>query len=233
MSLEQVIQYKDIFLAADHGWSPNTKTIYQRSFNKYIRDGFPNTTYRAMVIRCLNRLSKWCFEEGLTKIHKPLSGGNKYTKRTRVFSDDELGVILNELKPLHFQEMVRFIYYTGARQCEVRRFDFKDYGHYIKANSKGEERLIRVNSQAQKVLARSKKNKWNYSACTASRAFRDNMKRLGIQGTLHDLRRSFGLRMIKKIGIYQTSKLLGHKSVTTTENHYAPLLSVDIDDFEL
>ena len=59
------------------------------------------------------------------------------------------------------------------------------------------------------------------------------MERLGMQGTLHDLRRSFGLRMIKKIGIYQTSKLLGHKSVTTTESHYAPLLSVDIDDFEL
>ena len=59
------------------------------------------------------------------------------------------------------------------------------------------------------------------------------MKRLGIKGTLHDLRRTFGLRMIKKIGIYETSKLLGHKSVATTEKHYAPLLAIDIDDWVL
>ncbi len=231
MSLEQVIQFKDVFLSADHGWSPNTKTIYQRSFNKYIKDGFPTTTYRAMIIRCLNRLSKWCFDEGLIKIHKPISGGNKYTRKTRVFTDDELKKILNNLTPLHFQEMVRFIYYTGARQCEVRDYDFENFGHYIKVNSKGGNRLVRVNLQAQEVLRRGER--WKYTACTASRAFRDNMNRLGIKGTLHDLRRTFGLRMIKKIGIYQTSKLLGHKSVTTTENHYAPLLSVDIEDFEL
>ena len=59
------------------------------------------------------------------------------------------------------------------------------------------------------------------------------MQRLGISGTLHDLRRTFGLRMIKKIGIYETSKLLGHKSVATTEKHYAPLLAIDIEDFVL
>ena len=90
MSLEQVIQHKDIFLSADHGWAPNTKTIYERSFNKYIKDGFPKTTYRAMVVRCLNRLSKWCFDEGLTDFHNPMSGGNKYARKTRIFTEEEL-----------------------------------------------------------------------------------------------------------------------------------------------
>jgi len=233
MSFEHVIPFKEQFLAADHGWSPNTKGIYEKSLNRYALDGFPDTNYRAMIIRCLNRLSKWCLTEGLTDNHIPMSGGNKFTHRTRVFNDEELKIILNELRPLHFQEMVRFIYYTGARQCEVRRFDFEDFGHYIKARSKGEDRLIRTTVQAQRVLLRAKKNKWNYSACTASRAFRDNMKKLNMSGTLHDLRRTFGLRMIKKIGIYETSKLLGHKSVATTEKHYAPLLAIDVDDFVL
>ena len=231
MSFEHVIPFKEQFLAADHGWSPNTKGIYEKSLNRYALDGFPDTNYRAMIIRCLNRLSKWCFEEGLTDNHKPMVGGNKFTRKTRVFTDDELKKILNELTPLHFQEMVRFIYYTGARQCEVRNYDFENYGHYIKARSKGTDRLIRTNRQAQKVIERGKK--WKYTACTASRAFRDNMKRLKMSGTLHDLRRTFGLKMIKKIGIYETSKLLGHASVQTTENHYAPLLAIDIDDFEL
>ena len=231
MSFEHVIPFKEQFLAADHGWSPNTKGIYQKSLNRYALDGFPDTNYRAMIIRCLNRLSKWCFEEGLTNNHTPMSGGNKFTHKTRVFNNEELKKILTLMSPLHFQEMVRFIYYTGARQCEVRNYDFQNFGHYIKAKSKGKDRLIRTNLQAQEVLKRGEK--WKYSACTASRSFRDNMKRLGIKGTLHDLRRTFGLRMIKKIGIYETSKLLGHASVATTEKHYAPLLAIDIDDWVL
>jgi len=35
------------------------------------------------------------------------------------------------------------------------------------------------------------------------------------------------------MSIYKVSKLLGHKSVRTTEQHYAPLLSVDVEDFIL
>lgn len=231
MSFEHAIPFKDQFLTYDHGWASGTKHIYNQSLNYYVNNGFPQTNYRAMVIRCLNRLSKWCLEQGLTDSHSPMSGGNKFTCKTRIFSDDELKKILNELTPLHFQEMVRFIYYTGARQCEIRNYDFENFGTYIKSKSKGEDRLIRTNLQAQEVLARGEK--WKYSACTASRAFRDNMKRLGIKGTLHDLRRTFGLKMIRKIGIYEASKLLGHKSVATTEKHYAPLLAVDIEDFVL
>ena len=231
MSFEHAIPFKDQFLTYDHGWASGTKHIYNQSLNYYINNGFPKTNYRAMVIRCLNRLSKWCLEQGLTSNHTPMSGGNKFTCKTRVFTDDELKKILNELTPLHFQEMVRFIYYTGARQGEVRSYDFKNKGHYIEVNSKGGPRLVRTNLQAQAVLERGVK--WKYTACTAARAFRDNMTRLGIKGTLHDLRRTFGLRMIKKIGIYETSKLLGHASVATTEKHYAPLLAIDIDDFVL
>ena len=33
--------------------------------------------------------------------------------------------------------------------------------------------------------------------------------------------------------IYEVSTLLGHSSVTTTERHYAPLLTTEIDDFVL
>ena len=52
--------------------------------------------------------------------------------------------------------------------------------------------------------------------------------------TTNDLRRTFGLNLIKQgMSIYKVSKLLGHKSVRTTEQHYAPLLTVEIEDFVL
>ena len=58
---------------------------------------------------------------------------------------------------------------------------------------------------------------------------------MGIRNArFHDLRRTFGYNLISKgIPIYQVSKLLGHKSVTTTEKHYAPLMVKDIPEFEL
>ena len=50
----------------------------------------------------------------------------------------------------------------------------------------------------------------------------------------HDLRRTFGLNLIKQgMSIYKVSKLLGHKSVSTTDKHYAPLLTVEIENFTL
>ena len=42
------------------------------------------------------------------------------------------------------------------------------------------------------------------------------------------------LKLIKQgMSIYNVSKLLGHASVRTTEQHYAPLLTAEIEDFEL
>ena len=230
MSSEQVILFREQFLSFDHNWSNNTKKIYKQCLDTYIKKGMPDTNYRAMITRCLNKLGNWSLKQGLIDSYSPLEGGNKFTKKSRVFSSKELKKILTEMRPLSFQEMVRFIYYTGARQCEVRDFSFIQHGKYIDTVSKGGKRLIRTNIQAQEVLERSE---WRYSKDQACRVFRQNMNRLGIKGTLHDLRRTFGLNMIKKIGIYETSKLLGHASVQTTENHYAPLLAIDIDDFIL
>ena len=48
-----------------------------------------------------------------------------------------------------------------------------------------------------------------------SQRFKKNCRRLGVQNTrFHDLRRTFGFRLIKSgMPIFQVSKLLGHTSV--------------------
>ncbi len=40
---------------------------------------------------------------------------------------------------------------------------------------------------------------------------------------IHDLRRTFGLRVARKHGLHVASKLLRHSSTAVTESHYAPL----------
>ena len=76
---------------------------------------------------------------------------------------------------------------------------------------------------------------WNYTKKYVSHKFKSEVRRLGIKNArFHDLRRTFGLNLIKQgMSIYKVSKLLGHKSVRTTEQHYAPLLTVEIEDFIL
>jgi integrase len=45
---------------------------------------------------------------------------------------------------------------------------------------------------------------------------------------IHDLRRSFGLRVTKQAGVHVASKLLRHSGVTVTERVYAPLALADL-----
>ena len=68
-----------------------------------------------------------------------------------------------------------------------------------------------------------------------SHNFKKEVLRLGIKNAcFHELRRTFGLNLIMQgMSIYKISKLLGHKSVRTTEQHYAPLLTVEIEEFIL
>jgi len=118
LPLSDLINY---FLAHNHGWAANTRRIYKDSLNHYLQHGFPdNKSYRAMITRCLNRCYKWGHMEGLIDKPKYFKGGNDFEARTRVFNDDEISLILSDIKPYQFQLFVRFAYYTGTRQGEIR-----------------------------------------------------------------------------------------------------------------
>ena len=139
------------FLAHDHGWATNTHRIYTDSLNHYLRRGFPsNKSYRAMVTRCLNRCYKWGHEEGLIDKPKHFKGGNDFEARTRVFNDDEISLILSDIKPYQFQLFVRFAYYTGTRQGEIRCLNDDNIKSTFVIGKSG-KRQIKITKQAQLV----------------------------------------------------------------------------------
>ena len=76
---------------------------------------------------------------------------------------------------------------------------------------------------------------WQYKTDFISKTFKKNCRRLDITNArFHDIRRTFGLNLIKNgMPIFQVSKLMGHTTVKTTEQHYAPLLIDDIEDFTI
>ena len=224
------------FMKCEHNWRPRTNEIYETCFKFYLKNGLPQTqSYRAMVIRCLNRLQNWAFQEGFIDRPRLIPGGNNYVHRMRVFNPKELDQILNQTTPVMYRNFVRFAYYTGARQGEIRSLSYSNiFDGYLEVFGKSGKRVIKLNKQAQLILNRQSEL-WNYSRSYVNHRFKKNVRRLGIKDArFHDLRRTFGYNLISKgIAIYQVSKLLGHKSVTTTEKHYAPLMVKDIPDFKL
>ena len=222
---------------AEHNWSKRTKELNEYVFRSY-QSGKPlppNPTTRVIFVRTINTCWNWGMKQGLiTKAYK-LEGDTQGESRNRVLSDSELKTLLDEIRDNRFNLFVRFAYYTGARSGEIRSISRDNVldGSLVVRGKTG-RRYVKLNTQALAILDRQE-SLWNYSRDFVSHKFKKEVRRLGIRNArFHDSRRTFGLNLIKQgMSIYKVSKLLGHKSVRTTEQHYAPLLTVDIEDFEL
>ena len=226
-----------LYLKADHNWSKRTKELNEYVFKSYL-SGKPllnNPTSRAIFVRTINACWNWGIKQGLiSKAHK-LEGDTKGESRNRVLNDKELKTLLDEIRDNHFNLFVRFAYYSGARSGEIRRLSRENvFPQHIVAYGKSGKRLIKLNDQAKGILD-GLDELWNYRKDFVSHKFKKEARRLGIPDIrFHDLRRTFGYILIKQgMSIYKVSKLLGHASVRTTEQHYAPLLTTDIENFIL
>ena len=223
------------YLSYDHNWSKRTRELNTYILKAYISGKTlpPHPTTKAIHRRMINICWNWGFKNGLVKKALKLEGDTKGESRNRVLSDSELKTLLDEIRDNRFNLFVRFAYYTGARSGEIRSISRENiFSNHIVAYGKSGKRLIKLNNQAQEILD-GLDELWNYSKDFVSHKFKKEARRLGIPDIrFHDLRRTFGYKLIRQgRPIYEVSKLLGHSSVTTTERHYAPLLATEIDDF--
>ncbi len=127
-----------------------------------------------------------------------------------------------------FNQFVQFAYYTGAKSGEIRSLTQENIlDHSVVVRCKTGHRIVKLNNQAKKVIG-AQDELWNYTKDYVSHKFKKEVRRLGIKNVwFHNLRSTFGLKLIKQdMSIYKVSKLLGHKSVRTTKQHYAPLLTI-------
>ena len=164
-----------------------------------------------------------------------LPGDVRGEARHRTFTADELKLMFAEIQNDTFNSFVRFAYYTGAMSGEIRSISRDNVleGSLVVRGKTG-RRYVNLDTQAQAILQEIELL-WSYRKDYVSHKFKKEVRRLGIRNArFHDLRRTFGLNLIKQgRSIYKVSKLLGHASVRTTEQHYASLLTIDIEDFEL
>ena len=227
----------DHFLKANKNRSKNTQDLYEYVLRSY-NSGKPlptNPNSRAIFVRTINACWNWGLKTGLIDKANKLVEDTKGVARKRVYSKDELDLMFNEIRDDDFNRFVKFAYYTGARSGEIRHIQPQNLSDgSLVAFGKTGRRIIKISTQASTLIAKQSPL-WNYSKDYVSHHFKKEVRRLGIKDArFHDLRRTFGLNLIKQgMSIYKVSKLLGHKSVRTTEQHYAPLLTVDIEEFIL
>ena len=225
------------FLVHNHDWSINTYKLIKHILNSHLSDKpLPaNPTSKAIHIRHINQCWKWGLKNNLVQKAKLLPGDTKGESRLRTFTKEELQLMFSCITNKKFNQFVQFAYYTGARSGEIRSLTQENVlDDSVVVRGKTGRRIVKLNNQAKKVID-AQDELWNYTKDYVSHRFKKEVRRLGIRNArFHDLRRTFGLNLIKQgMSIYKVSKLLGHKSVRTTEQHYAPLLTVEIEDFVL
>jgi len=225
------------FLKANTKRSKNTQKLYKYILRSYINDNSlpTNPNSRAIFIRTINACWNWGLKQGLIDKANKLEGDTRGEPRQRVYTAYELDLLFNQITDKDFNAFIRLAYYTGARSGEIRSLSRENVlDESLVVNGKTGRRIVKLNTQAQKIM-QHQDPLWSYSKDFVSHKFKQEVRKLDIKDArFHDLRRTFGLNLIKQgMSIYKVSKLLGHSSVRTSEQHYAPLLTVEIEDFEL
>ena len=225
------------YIKSKHDWKTTTYDLKKHIYARHI-DGYPlpqNPNTKAIHIAHINACWNWGLKNNLIDKAYKIPGDTKGESRMRTYSEDELKLMFSEINDESFNAFVRFAYYTGARSGEIRCLSRENVlDESLVVNCKTGRRMVKLNSQAQEII-QHQDPLWSYSKDFVSHKFKKEVRRLGIKDAhFHDLRRTFGLNLIKQgMSIYKVSKLLGHSSVRTTEQHYAPLLTVEIEDFIL
>lgn len=231
------IAFKDLillYLKADQDWSEKTREHSNYVLKSWIKNNgkIPDNRASADTFkRRINAVLNWgqrqnykCIDLVKYKLSSPPA-------RLRVFTLEECKIIINHFEPIEFRRFCEFAYNTGGRSGEIRKVkigNFKEGNLFVKG--KTGYRTIVLNKRAKELL-----DWFDYSKEYVSHRFKKECRRHCIKDArFHDLRRTFGYRLILNgMPIYHVSKLLGHSSVTTTERHYAPLMATEIEEFIL
>jgi len=168
--------------------------------------------------------------------------------RDRVLTDEEMARLLeaiNRERDPFIRAAFRLLIETGARTSEVLRakwadIDLDNARWRIPSTKAGRRQVVPLARQTVGMLRRlPHTGEWVIPGRSADKP-RFDLKRpwdhlkaaakLPHDIHIHDIRRTFGLKVAKDAGLWVASKLLRHADVRVTEQVYAPLGVDDLRD---
>jgi len=165
------------------------------------------------------------------------------TVRTRVLSSEEERRLLSE-SSRKLEAVIQVALHTGMRQSEIlslewENVDFSRKTVKVERTKSKRARFIPLNSVLCRVLSdlkRESRGEGLVFCCRSVRtAFEKTLKRARVKAlTFHDLRRTFGTRLLERgVDIVTIQKLYGHSSVQVTERYLHPQDKASVEAVEL
>lgn len=218
-----------------------TPGVYEKFESVVLRGRKPKTrrNYLALLKTMLNYAVEWGISESnpIAKVKPP-----KIIKTFRFFSEREIARLI-KVSDETLKTAIIILVNTGIRRGELFHLRWRDVD--LKAKKlrvwpyegfipKGKEpRSIPLNKVTVTALKKLKQENRNTEYVfrlyrnirTLNRGFRESAKKLGLTGTLHDLRHTFASHLaMKGIPIPVIQDLLGHSDISTTMiySHLSP-----------
>lgn len=206
-------------------------------------DGYSDLTSNR-YLALLKTMFNWGVKNKLLT-ENPVKGIKKYsekdTARDRVLSADEEKKLFAELAS-RILPFVLFLLHTGLRYREALNLPWANVDlvrRRIKVEkTKGKRaRFIPINSVMLDLLAKLRdlrKGPEVFPFKSVRTGFENACKRASIDDlTFHDLRRTFGTRLLERgVDIVTISKLYGHSSVLVTQNYLHPSDELSVEAVE-
>ena len=206
-------------------------------------DGYSDLTSNR-YLALLKTMFNWGAVEQLLAV-SPVKEIKKYsekdTARDRVLSAGEEKKLFAELAP-RIRLFVLFLLHTGLRYREALNLPWASID-LVRRRVKVEKtkakraRFIPINSVLLDLLVKlrdTKKGAEVFPFKSVRTGFKNACERAGIDDlTFHDLRRTFGTRLLERgVDIVTISKLYGHSSVLVTQNYLHPSDELSIEAVE-
>ena len=211
-----------------------TKTMILEFREKRLKAGISRaSTNRELML--LSKMFSWAEAEGLWR-GNPVRGIKKFSEadtiRSRVLSDNEEARLLAELAP-HVRPVVFIALHAGLRRGEILALPWKNVDLAkkvlkVEGTKSGKARLVPINSLLAdvlgklKALGRDRVRVFPFKDVTV--AFENACQRARLDDFhFHDLRRTFGTRLVEHgADIVTVSRLLGHSNVVVTQRYLHP-----------
>jgi len=204
--------------------SLNTLSIYRKCWLNYTQKRLDNLSfeYRKLHYRHLSAIFNFAIDNGLATENPFKKLPKTTTPVISYYSDTEAKTIFNRLPDNRFGDTMKLFFLTGMRLGEMVNLKREEIlSDKIILHGKTGRRTIPTTPPIRDILQRDRIFDWKYNTLS------DAMRREGFSAT--KIRHTFATTLVKKgISIYIVSKLLGHKSVKTTETYYAHLAPEEI-----
>ena len=216
------------FFAERHFNKKATKSAYKNAISLIDKLENCNENSKRFVWRHLKGIYSWGVNKGYVDKNPYEDKPTASLPNVKYYSDERVKKVMDSLKNDKKGDIIKFAFHTGARLGELATLEIENVNeHNIIFVGKTWRRPFPLNPVIKDLIGKGRI--FDYESTNAVRLSLYRPHKLNAT----TIRHTFATRLVKNgMDLYRVAKLMGHKSVKTTEKYYAHLKPSDITDFD-